>query len=693
MRTLLVLLASALLAFGLLARATEDPAPVEVASSESPESPGLSPRTVRYDIDVAFDPEMSSLISTQTMTWRNDTGAPVEEVYLHLYLNAFRNSRSTFMTESGGAMRGKEMKDDKWGFVEIETISRADDGTALLDGLEFIQPDDGNPHDRTLARLRLDRPVEPGATLELDLDVTAKLPYPFARTGSIEGYAMVGQWFPKFAKWDDRGGWNLHQFHAQSEFFADFGVYDVCVTLPSDHVVGATGVEVSREAREDGTTTHCYHAEDVHDFAWTASPEFVEFTGSSQDVAIRALVHRDKAALGQRHVDAAAKSVAWFQDHVGDYPFPNLTVVDPKVGAEGSGGMEYPTLITAGSKYRQSAGDRSLEHVIHHEFGHNFWYHLLASNEFEESWLDEGVNTYTDIRGMEDLYGPMLEFGDIEIDYKSAARAAVVLRNTLDPIRTRAWEFSSEGSYGVNSYMKPGAVLETLRGVVGPEAFDQALRDYVARWRFRHPKTEDFIASFEQSLGRDLSDFFHQALETTARVDFAIGRVRSKEVEDKGYGFDLEIAEAFSGEDGTGDQGPGTEEEEGTGDEEEGTRDQGPGTGELEEEEEREEPKRYRNVVVVERRGDFRVPTEVVIHLDDGSERREPIDGQRRWWRFDWEDERQVVSAEVDPQRLLLLDVDFSNNSRVREPEHSGIDRVSARAVFLAQNLLELIGL
>lgn len=651
-------------------------AQVDTASPERGPAAPLSPRTVSYGIDVTFDPERKTLLSQQVMSWRNDTGAPVDTLYFHLYLNAFRNTKSTFMTESGGSMRGEEMADDGWGFVEIESVRRISgttDGLELVDGLTFIQPDDGNPHDRTLARLPLAGTVAPGETVTLELGVRAKLPHPFARTGAIEGFALVGQWFPKLVKWD-RDHWNLHQFHATSEFFADFGTYDVCINLPSDHVVGATGIEVSRTSA-GANTTHCYRAEDVHDFAWTASPELVEFTGTSREVAIRALVHRDRVGLGPRHVEAAAKALGWFEDNIGDYPFPNLTVVDPKTGAEGARGMEYPTLITAGSSYRQHPGDRSLEHVILHELGHNFWYHLLASNEFEESWLDEGINSYTDIRAMEDLYGAIIERGPLQLSYLEVSRAAMVLRPSTDPILTRSWDFLDARNYGVNSYAKPGVVLETLRNLSGPERFDRALRDYATRWRFRHPRTEDFIASFEESLGEDLSEFFDQALRSTAVVDYAVTKVLSTVVEEEGFDFDREVDDAFS------PAAPASSEAE----ESDITEEEVPAA-------EADETPRYRNVVVVQRRGDFVLPVEVTLHLDDGSTQQHLWNGKQGWLRLDWEDERRVEKAEVDAERKIPLDVNLVNNSRTREPGQLGINRLVARSLFLIQNLFELVG-
>lgn len=649
---------------------------VELGDREITPAEALSPRMVAYEIDVSLDPERSTLRSTERLSWRNDTGAPVDAIYLHLYLNAFRNSRSTFMRESGGQLRDDEMTEDGWGFVEIDGITRTEDGTALTDGLEFVQPDDGNADDRTLARLPLGRLLAPGETIDLDLEVRAKLPSPFARTGAIDGYYFVGQWFPKVVGWD-RDHWNLHQFHANSEFFADFGVYDVRITVPSDHLVGATGLEVAKTDNGDGTTTHHYHAEDVHDFAWVSSPEFVEFTGEVQDVAIRALVHRDHVALGPRHVEAAKRSVAWFQDRIGDYPFPNLTVVDPKIGAEGTGGMEYPTLITAGSTYRQPAGDRGLEHVIHHEFGHNFWYHLLASNEFEESWLDEGVNTYTDIRAFAELYPSVLELGPVSVDYLSLSRSFVVLGPRTDPILTTSWGFAGSRSYGLNSYMKPGVVLETLRGIVGPERFDQALRHYVETWRFRHPRTRDFIDALEQSLGEDLDWYFDQVLRTTHVLDYAVARIRSTRIEDEGYGVDLEVDAAFAEPAPAAGEAAAEADPDDVDQANEGEDDDGP----------------YHNVVVVERRGEIVVPVVLEVRFDDGTMVRQQWDGKATWRKWIWDSHRRVESATVDPDRVLHLDVDLVNNSARRKSASLGTTRLAGRFLFLFQGALELLGL
>jgi len=492
----------------------------------------LSPRIANYDIDVRLDPEARTLAGHETLTWHNKSGDTITELQFHLYLNAFRNNQSTFMKESSGRSRGFKLDKDGWGYIEVDRIALAS-GEELTGRMEFIQPDDGNPDDKTVFRLPLPKPLPPGGTTKLEVDFTAKLPQPpFARTGAKKEYFFVGQWFPKIGVYID-GQWNCHQFHANSEFFADYGVYNVHITVPEENIVGATGVQVEVQNNGDGTATHFYHAEDVHDFAWTTSPEFVEFRDKTQDVEIRVLMQPDHADQGPRHMEAAKTAVEYFQNWYGDYPFPNLTVVDPRRGAGGSGGMEYPTLITAGTTYGLPEGVRGVEMVIIHEFGHNFWYHLLASNEFEESWMDEGINTYTEIQIMQDKYGPVGDIIDllgVKINDLQGQRSQYIFFADLDPIVRKAWEFYSSSSYAVNSYSKPGLVLTTLQNYLGRDTMQKIMRTYVERWRFKHPKTRDFIDVANEVSGQDLNWFFDQALFSNAVLDYSVDQVFTREI-------------------------------------------------------------------------------------------------------------------------------------------------------------------
>ena len=265
--------------------------------------PARAPRTADYDIAVRLDPDAKLLDGSLRLTWRNPSTDSVPDLWFHLYLNAFRDRESTFWRESRGQLRDVPMPGNGWGRIDV-TALRIANGADLLPSLTFEAPDDGNRRDRTLARVRLPQPVAPGGSVDLEIAFTAALPKGFARTGYAGDYFLVGQWFPKIAVYEPAGvrgraagGWSAHQFHAHSEFYADFGHYRVAITLPRRFVVGATGVRTARVDHRDGTTTHTYAQGDVHDFAWTASPRFVEITRRFDAAAeVSALAYREAAA-------------------------------------------------------------------------------------------------------------------------------------------------------------------------------------------------------------------------------------------------------------------------------------------------------------------------------------------------------------------------------------------------------------
>ncbi len=416
--------------------------------------PERSDRVVSYTIRARLDPVLKEIRGEMDLVWRNATNKPVDEVYLHLYLNAFKDKDSTFMregTEEGKA--GARWDDEHPGFVRIDKLRGAGDKD-LLPALAFVRPDDGNEKDESLARLKLESPVPPQETLSLKIEFTSRLPRVIARTGWSGDpedpqslFFMAAQWFPKVAalRQDAKGEprWNAHQFHRNTEFFADYGTYLVSLTVPEGYVVGATGSPADPVRNADGTVTTTFQQEDVHDFAWTASPRFrvkdfawtfdsfcddspklglklrellartAEHRGldpsqvkPKNTVNVRILYQADHEDLVERIKQAAGASLACYGIWFGAYPYRTLTIMDPPAGGGGAGGREYPTLITIFADRRAPGYATGLETVTIHEFGHQFFYGLLGSNEFEESWLDEGFTSYTDARVHEVAFGP-----------------------------------------------------------------------------------------------------------------------------------------------------------------------------------------------------------------------------------------------------------------------------------------------
>lgn len=656
-----------------------------------------SPRIANYDIDVRLDAAARLLHGHEILRWRNTADHAVEELQFHLYLNGFRNNRSTFMRESGGRHRGESLSKEGWGYIEIDSLTSAA-GEEWLSRTDFIQPDDGNTEDKTVLRLLLPRSLPPGETITLRLAFTAKLPEPpMARTGIKKEFVMAGQWFPKIGVYEN-GAWNCHQFHANSEFYADFGVYNVNITVPRDYIVGATGLCYATTDNPDSTITHRFHAEDVHDFAWTASPDFIVLNGRSQDVEIRALIQKDHASMGARYLKAAEIAVAWFQDQYGDYPYPNLTVVDPRRGAAGAGGMEYPTLITAWGAYGMPEGIRALEMVIMHEFGHNYWYHLVASNEFEEAWLDEGINTFSEMQILADTYGEagsMVDFRGIRISDTHMQRMSYISEPGLDPILQPAWKYYSGGNYASMSYNKPGLMLLTLQNWLGRETMNRILRTWFERWQFKHPRSTDFVAVVNEVSGQNFDWFFDQALHSTAVLDYSVSLITSKK-ENKGRGFDyfsadsaaaalpadtLASADAGADADSLRKDTEADSGESALDDQHEDKKEAG---------KKEEEKALYHSTVHVRRLGEFIFPVELQMIFADGDTVTEKWDGKARWHKFSVTRPSRLLSATIDPENKILLDVQLTNNSRTLESSSRGINKLTARLLFWTQFFLDM---
>ncbi len=246
----------------------------------------LSQRVVHYEIDAKYEPKGHTLDATETLTYHNLTGQPLDTFPFHLYLNAFQ-PKSTFLRE--GKREGTRGQDfEKWdpksyGSEEIKSFEVVGQGD-LTKQLQFIHPDDDNTDDRTVVQVHLATPVPADGYVQFKIKWHNQYPKTVERTGWDRDSLMSGQWFPKVGVWW-HGAWNCHQFHAYTEFFADFGVYDVKVSTPQNEVIGGGGVKVGETINSDGSKTAVFHAEDVHDFAWAASPHYRVFEETFQSSA------------------------------------------------------------------------------------------------------------------------------------------------------------------------------------------------------------------------------------------------------------------------------------------------------------------------------------------------------------------------------------------------------------------------
>jgi len=489
----------------------------------------LSKRIVEYHMNVEYKPEEQMLLGEQTVTWTNPGAKEVDALYLHTYPNAFESKKTTFMRESGGKLRNDSAREGSFGSMKL-TSAKLQNGQNLTQRMWYVQPDDGNTDDHTLLKVSLPEPVKPGESITFSTAFTVKLPHVFARMGVVDDFMMAGQWFPKLAVYEPAGtrgraeeGWNLHQYHGNSEFYADFGIFNVKIKVPANYIVAATGFQPKTAVEDPATRTKTYsfYADDVHDFGWSASPNFKYYEESFTAKNIPGLkikLYLDPAheALKDRYFAAAKKALTRFSEWYGQYPYATLSIVVPPKGGNGAGGMEYPTLITAWSAENASPG-LNLERVVIHEIGHQYWYGMVATNEFEEAWLDEGFTSYAEDKVMEAEYGVRTS-APIEASYVTSPAA----------LKQNAWLYHSHDEYADNVYIRAKLVLRTIESKVGKETMDRIMKTYFERWKFKHPTTKDFQTVVEAVTKDNWGEFFNQYVYGSLMMDFSVDSIQTK---------------------------------------------------------------------------------------------------------------------------------------------------------------------
>lgn len=416
------------------------------------EAPDNRSSRVDYVLDVDVVPSERDLTGSASITWTNHTQDSVGDLWFHLHLNAYSNNRSTHLWQSRGMLRGVKMQEG-WGWQRIDSMTVGE--SDLMPSFTWQTTPSGREDDRTVFSVDLPEPVAPGESITVDLTWTSKVPRVRRRTGIKDDFIFLSHWFPKLGVYEAGRGWNCHQFHMNTEFYSNFGTYDVTLTLPKIYAgkIATSGAPAGEAVTETGTVTQRFHAPAladleyvdlvasvaaptplVHGFAWTADPHyhvhettfrFSEWrdrfpaevakaenafdmdpgTMNLRDVEVVVMIQPEREAQAERHADATMAALFFYGLWYGEYPYSRVTAVDPAWGASAAGGMEYPTIFTCGTSLYTRTRMHRPESVTVHEAGHQFWYGLVGNNEYEAAWLDEGFNSYADSEVLARVYG------------------------------------------------------------------------------------------------------------------------------------------------------------------------------------------------------------------------------------------------------------------------------------------------
>ncbi|MBK9013614.1 MAG: M1 family metallopeptidase [Saprospiraceae bacterium] len=479
---------------------------------------------VNYRINVTLDDVAHTVTGDIIIEYQNNSPHQLDSIWMHLWGNAFKNQNSAF------AKQKLRNGDTKFYFAKDKDLGYYSnlDFTAYGQKLDWAF-DKNNPD---IAVLRLAQPLQSGGKIVIKTPFTLKIPASWSRLGHVGTSYQMTQWFPKPAVYDATG-WHPIPYLDMGEFYSEFGSFDVTITLPENYVVGATGalqteserrfletkVAETQELIKNGfakgeefppsatamKTLH-YTAEKVHDFAWFADKRFhvvkdEAVLASGKKVETWGMFTNKEAALWVRGAEYVRRAVEFYSQHVGEYPWPQATAVHSALSA--GGGMEYPMITVIGN----SNNARGLDDVITHEVGHNWFYGLLASNERDHAWMDEGMNSYYEYRYMTQYYGSRADFGLPKFIAKSLDGDAYELaygfqcRRRLDQAPDTPSDDLSVINYGLSAYIKPGTAFGHLEQYLGTAEFDRIMKKYYDQWHFKHPQPADLRAILSGKVG------------------------------------------------------------------------------------------------------------------------------------------------------------------------------------------------
>ena len=519
-----------------------------------------------YTINVTLNAEKKTYAGSELIRYVNHSPDALPFVRMHLYPNAYKDEHTPFarQKEKQGSSRFYFSDKKERGYLNLTSLQSAGkdlNWSFKKDAIDEIKID-------------LPQALQPGDTLLLNMKFEGKFPIVFSRMGYFrKNHFAATQWYPKMVVYD-RKGWHPDSYLNQGEFYGEYGSFDVKITLPKDFVIDATGILQSNaqeeafnralidttlyylklkstedktkfvkrwikskeEVKYDSVKTVHFLAENVHNFAWFAGPQYMLLRKHHNDGVLTNVLVLPEHAEGWRNVPQyVEKTVAFYGKEVGAYQYPKASVVDGDMSA--GGGMEYPmiTIISMSSV----KGTNILEMVVMHEVGHNWFMGMLGSDERACTFLDEGMNSFLEYKYMEHFYGfnnftnfkKLTKGWDLFHDFGewwliNLVYGTALSTRTDQPLNLRAEEYAGM-NYGAVNYQKGVALLLALEWYLGKETFSKAMHSYFERWNGKHPGFDDFVQIFSDVSGKDLQWFMDEWFRSTHYNDFTIAETKT----------------------------------------------------------------------------------------------------------------------------------------------------------------------
>ncbi len=601
-----------------------------------------------YSFFVDFIPSENLIKVKENLIWRNKTNYQTDEIYLHLYANAYKSNNTIFA-------RYYKLSEANRTALQINNIT-VNGKTAEL---QFVVKNKEFPQDSTVAKLQLEKPLMENDSVKIQINYELKVPVSVKRFGKAKGsgFYFISQWFPKAGVFEN-GKWICEPYYPYLNFYADFGKYEAVITAPKNFKVAATGI-LEKVTFTDTANVFKFVQNGVHDFAWVASDNLLYRKKQYErkdgtKITLNFYLQPNRLKYFERYASAVENSLSFFEENIGIYPYQTLSLIDvPKTSA--SGGMEYPTLFTVSAELISPVETHQPEKLVAHEFSHQYFQGVLANNEVYEAWLDEGFASYTASKIMEKFYGKgllhfklagyfpvyginFLSYNDIPVIYSiekipyheyDRSLESYYKNLTLGSIADTSYKLPNRRSYVVNAYSKPELMLHTLERILGEEKFFGILQKYYSTYKFKHPQGSDFINVIKNNADVNLDWFFENVYKKSSVFNY---KVRSlKKLKGKEY------------------------------------------------------------QLFVERTGEGIFPVDIFIYSKSDTLHKF-WDGKSRWKIFRFTSDEKITGAELDPFRKNLFDLNFADNSILTEPSYSASLALSANWFFWLQNALMIFG-
>lgn len=510
---------------------------------------------VNYKIDVRLDDVNNELLANESIEYINNSHNTLTIIYMHLWPNGYKNNSTPLAKQllANGETSLYYSTTSERGYIDQLNFKINDKEVKwelLKDSID-------------ICKIYLNEPLKSGDKINITTPFHVKIPSgEISRLGHIGQSYQITQWYPKPAVYDGNG-WHYMPYLQQGEYYSEFGSFDVSITLPKNYVLGATGDMVdgdkelqwlNEKVKETETITK-FDATDmafplsdtamktirfkqskVHDFAWFCDKRYhvlkgeIETPSKKNKVTTWAMFTNAEAHLWKKSISYINDAIYYYSLWNDDYPYNNCTAVDGTISA--GSGMEYPNITVIG----EANSAIQLDVVIAHEVGHNWFYGMLGSNERQHPWLDEGINSFNELRYIRTKY-PEIKlvsgFADGKLGkifdlarYKKISQYYLeyifsAKNNTDQAIEAPAYDYT-ELNYGTIVYAKTAIVLDYLMAYLGEKKMDEVMQAYFNEWKFKHPQPRDFRKVAEDVSGKNLNWLFDDLINSTKKLDYKI---------------------------------------------------------------------------------------------------------------------------------------------------------------------------